>query len=50
MLNMDRNKEMRVAFVPWYQNLYSGKRRINGLNSSFTLVGSDGPVVGSRSS
>ena len=27
----------------FYQNLNSGKRRINGRNSSFDLVGNDGP-------
>ena len=27
----------------FYQNLNSGNRRINGRNSSFDLVGNDGP-------
>ena len=29
-----------IAFVPEYQNLNSGKRRIKGRNSSFDFVGS----------
>jgi hypothetical protein len=32
-----------VDFVTEYQNLNSGSRRMNGLNSSFALVGSSGP-------
>lgn len=32
-----------VLLVIAYQNLNSGKRRINGRNSSFDLVGNSGP-------
>lgn len=48
--NIDRNKETRVALVPRYQNLYSGRRLMNGLNSSLTLVGNEGPESRSKSS
>ena len=34
---------MKVDLVTEYQNLNSGKRRINGRNSSLTLVGNSGP-------
>lgn len=32
-----------VDLITEYQNLNSGSRRINGLNSSFARVGKDGP-------
>lgn len=32
-----------VDFTTEYQNLNSGNRRMNGLNSSFARVGKDGP-------
>jgi hypothetical protein len=38
-----RNIDNSVDFTTEYQNLNSGNRRINGRNSSFALVGKDGP-------
>lgn len=38
-----QTKPITELFVTEYQNLNSGNRRINGLNSSFALVGSSGP-------
>lgn len=38
-----KNNEIRAAFVDECQNLNSGKRRMNGRNSSFADVGSEGP-------
>lgn len=36
---MDNNVDLTTE----YQNLNSGNRRMNGLNSSFARVGKDGP-------
>lgn len=38
-----KNIDSNVDFITEYQNLNSGNRRINGLNSSFARVGNDGP-------
>lgn len=38
-----KNIDNNVDFITEYQNLNSGNRRIKGLNSSFALVGKDGP-------
>ena len=38
-----QQKAITVALVAEYQNLNSGRRRINGRNSSFCRVGSSGP-------
>lgn len=38
-----KNIDNNVDFTTEYQNLNSGNRRINGRNSSFALVGKDGP-------
>ena len=38
-----QKKAMTVALVAEYQNLNSGRRLINGRNSSFCRVGSSGP-------
>jgi len=38
-----KNIDSNVDFITEYQNLNSGSRRINGLNSSFARVGNDGP-------
>lgn len=46
MLNISNNVQnipITVLFVIAYQNLNSGKRRMNGRNSSFDLVGNSGP-------
>jgi len=46
MLKQSKNVQIIaivVDFVTEYQNLNSGSRRMNGLNSSFALVGSSGP-------
>lgn len=46
MLNISNNVQnipIKVLFVIAYQNLNSGKRRMNGRNSSFDLVGNSGP-------
>ena len=45
-----QNMAMHIALVPEYQNLNSGKRRMNGRNSSFVLVGSLGPSSSESSS
>lgn len=37
-------KPITVLFVTEYQNLNSGNLLINGLNSSFALVGNSGPL------
>lgn len=45
-LNTSKNVQIiaiTVLFVIAYQNLNSGKRLINGRNSSFDLVGNSGP-------
>lgn len=39
-----KNIDNNVDFTTEDQNLNSGSRRINGLNSSFVCVGKDGPV------
>lgn len=38
-----KNIDKIVDLITEYQNLNSGSRRINGLNSSFARVGKDGP-------
>jgi len=46
MLNALKNvhvNAIRIAFVPEYQNLNSGKRLMKGRNSSPDFVGSSGP-------
>lgn len=43
-----QTKPITVLFVTAYQNLNSGNRRINGLNSSFALVGSSGPLSSAK--
>lgn len=45
-----KNIDSNVDFITEYQNLNSGSRRINGLNSSFARVGNDGPESSSNSS
>lgn len=41
--NIVSTREMTVDLHTEYQNLNSGNRLMNGLNSSFDLVGSCGP-------
>lgn len=43
-----KNIDNNVDFTTEYQNLNSGNRRINGLNSSFARVGKDGPPESSK--
>lgn len=52
MLNISKNVQtsaITVLFEIAYQNLNSGKRRINGRNSSFDLVGNSGPLSSATS-
>jgi hypothetical protein len=51
-LNASKNVQIIpiiVLLVIAYQNLNSGKRRINGRNSSFERVGNSGPASSSKS-
>lgn len=41
-------KAITVLFVTEYQNLNSGNLLINGLNSSFALIGSSGPFSSAK--
>lgn len=43
-----KNSEISAAFVDECQNLNSGRRRMNGRNSSFADVGNDGPSSSDR--
>lgn len=43
-----QNKPINVLFVTEYQNLNSGKRLMNGRNSSFALVGNSGPLSSAK--
>ena len=45
--NIVQIKPITVDLHTEYQNLNSGNRRMNGLNSSFDLVGNCGPSVSS---
>ena len=41
---------INVLLVTEYQNLNSGRRRMNGLNSSLALVGNSGPFSSATTS
>lgn len=47
--NIVQHKAMTVDLVTEYQNLNSGSRLMNGLNSSFDFVGSSGPSPSEKS-
>lgn len=43
-----QNPPIIVLLVIAYQNLNSGRRRMNGRNSSFDRVGSSGPISSTK--
>lgn len=52
MLKQSKNVQttpIKVLFVTEYQNLNSGSRLMNGLNSSLALVGNSGPFSSAKS-